>query len=127
MRTAVCGDRSHHVPVSDVNGLGVRPDRVETLADLLAELQRLRISAARGRGKARLSLQDIAAASGVPKSSLANYLSGSTLLPSDQLDAIVLGLCATAEEAADWARAWDRVMERQLVDRQQTEPSPRCT
>lgn len=77
---------------------------------LLDELGRLRVRAARGTGKIRLSLRDIAAASGVPHSSLANYLSGATLMPCDVLDAVVLALGATRAEARDWAQAWEHAI-----------------
>jgi hypothetical protein len=38
-------------------------------------------------------------------------LSGATLIPADQLDAIVLGMGATQAEAGAWGRAWERAMD----------------
>ncbi|MFD0636019.1 NB-ARC domain-containing protein [Catenulispora yoronensis] len=61
-----------------------------------------------GTGKARMPLRELSAASGVPRSSLADYLSGATLMPADVLDAVVLALGATPQEARDWANAWER-------------------
>jgi tetratricopeptide (TPR) repeat protein len=82
---------------------------LRTEQDLLEELNRLRISAARRRGKVRLSLQDLQAATGVPKSSLANYLAGRTLMPVDVLDRMVLALGVAPLTARMWAAAWERV------------------
>ena len=78
-----------------------------SMRELLAELDRWRVRAARGTGKARVPLRDLAAATGVPRSSLANYLSGTTLMPADVLDAVVLALGASAAEAREWATAWE--------------------
>lgn len=75
---------------------------------MLAELDQWRIRAARGTGKARLSLQDIASASGVPRSSLASYLSGATLMPGDALHAVMLALGATAAQARQWVTEWEQ-------------------
>lgn len=95
---------------------------------VLDELNRLRISAARSRGKVRLSLQDLEAMSGVPKSSLANYLSGRTLMPADVLDRVVLALGVTPTRARDWARTWERVTAHRLYSRTRpivsAEPDP---
>src|SRR5262249_35850335 len=67
--------------------------------------------------KTRVSLQDIAKATGIPKSSLANYLSGRTLVPPDQLDAIARALGASAVEAAALATLWDQVADRESAPR----------
>ncbi|WP_344666941.1 ATP-binding protein [Catenulispora yoronensis] len=75
------------------------------MRDLLAALDRLRMRAARGTGKPRVPLRDLASATGVPRSSLANYLSGATLMPADVLDAVVLALGASPAEAREWANA----------------------
>ncbi|MFD0634715.1 helix-turn-helix domain-containing protein [Catenulispora yoronensis] len=77
------------------------------MRDLLAALDRLRMRAARGTGKPRVPLRDLASATGVPRSSLANYLSGATLMPADVLDAVVLALGASPAEAREWANAWE--------------------
>ncbi|MFD0744591.1 helix-turn-helix domain-containing protein [Phytohabitans flavus] len=87
------------------------PNDLLTQQDLLEELNRLRIIAARRRGKVRLSLQDLAAASGVPKSSLANYLAGKTVMPVDVLDRLVLALGVGSVQAGAWAAAWERATE----------------
>ena len=89
-------------------GGGGRVDRRRTRNDLLNELERWRARAARGTGRARVSLRELSAATGVPRSSLSNYLSGATLMPPDALDAVVLALGATPEQAKEWADAWER-------------------
>jgi transcriptional regulator with XRE-family HTH domain len=109
--------------MTDHGGIGPRPDLVGTFAELLDEVERLRISAARGREKPRLSLQDIASASGIPKSSLANYLSGATLIPADKLDAVVQAMGVTPAESVAWASAWDRAMNHHLRRNPVPEPA----
>ncbi len=84
------------------------PDEISSVADVLTELNRWRVRAARGTGKARLSLQDLSAATGIARSSLSNYLNGTTLIPGDVLDSLVLALGATPQEARQWAEAWER-------------------
>jgi transcriptional regulator with XRE-family HTH domain len=103
----VCG-------VTDADGISPCPESISTFAELRAELARLRVRAAVGRRKAQLSLRDIAAASGIPRTTLANYLSGASVIPADQLDAVVLALGATPAQAAEWAAAWERAMDHRL-------------
>lgn len=79
---------------------------MRTATEILEELDRARIRAARGTGKVRISLRDLAAAADVPRASLANYLSGATLMPSDVLDAVLRALGIT--DVKDWATAWER-------------------
>ncbi|WP_327025073.1 ATP-binding protein [Micromonospora sp. NBC_01739] len=90
-------------------------DSGEPEQELLAELNRLRIRAARSRGKARLSLQDLAAATGVPRSSLANYLNGNSVMPMDVLDRLLLALGVTPAQAGAWATRWERVVGERLA------------
>ncbi|MFY1634234.1 ATP-binding protein [Solwaraspora sp. WMMB335] len=84
-------------------------DAVASLPQMLAELDLLRRHAATGTGKLRLSLSDIAKASGIPRSTLASYLNGSTLITADALDSVVLALGVTPHEARRWATAWERI------------------
>ncbi|NUR61524.1 MAG: tetratricopeptide repeat protein [Catenulispora sp.] len=94
-----------------------------TLRELLDELDRWRVRAARGTGKARVPLRDLAAASGVPHSSLAKYLAGATVMPADVLDAVVQALGADAKQAREWAVAWEEATADHLrSDRR--EPAP---
>ncbi|HEV2783375.1 MAG TPA: helix-turn-helix transcriptional regulator [Actinophytocola sp.] len=79
------------------------------------ELERLRVRAARGRGKVRLSLRDISAASGIPRTTLANYLSGASVIPRDQFGALLSAVGVTNAEAAEWAAAWERAMNDRLA------------
>jgi len=103
------------------NAMVPDPESLRTEQELLAAVNRLRISVARRRGKARLSLRDLEAATGVPKSSLANYLTGRTIMPVDVLDRVVLALGIPPNEAGRWSAAWERVIERRLAS---DEPDP---
>lgn len=87
---------------------------LRTEQDLLHAINRLRIIAARRRGKARLSLKDLETATGVPKSSLANYLTGRTLMPVDVLDRVVIALGVPPDQAGGWSAAWERLTEHRL-------------
>lgn len=87
---------------------------MRTQQDLLDELNRLRITAARHRGKVRLSLQDLEVVSGVPKSSLANYLTGRTVMPADVLDRLVVALGVDPAQVRPWAEAWERITDARL-------------
>ena len=82
---------------------------MRTRADLLSALERLRQRAARGSGRGRASLESIARATGIPRSTVHSYVRGLRLPPPDALDAIVVALGATAAEQAQWAAALDRV------------------
>src|SRR3954469_16681384 len=106
----LCAMRQQHSDARDMKRLGDRP----SLNKLLAELDRWRVRAAKGRGKARLSLQDLASATGVPRSSLSSYLSGATVMPVDVLDAVVVALGADPAEARSWTAAWERATEDHL-------------
>ncbi|MBS2539575.1 tetratricopeptide repeat protein [Catenulispora sp. NF23] len=79
--------------------------------ELLNELDRWRKRAARGTGRARVSLRELSAATGIPRSTLSDYLSGATLMPPDLLDAVVLALGATPAQARQWADAWEQACE----------------
>ncbi|MGW2401663.1 tetratricopeptide repeat protein [Kitasatospora sp. NPDC001664] len=91
------------------DGGGPGTDGVRSLADLLAALDGLRIRAARGTGKARVSLRDLEQATGIARSSLSGYLSGARPMPVDVLDAVVLALGVAPRDSARWAAAWERV------------------
>lgn len=91
---------------------GPQPDQINEPADLAKQLDRLRIRAAAGTGKVRLSVRDIAKATAIPRSTLAGYLSGATPVPADLLVRIVRALGATPQEASRWERAAHRLAER---------------
>ncbi|NUP51204.1 MAG: tetratricopeptide repeat protein [Catenulispora sp.] len=82
-------------------------DGARTAKELLDELNQWRVRAARGTGKARVSLRDLAAATGIPHNSLSTYLSGASVMPPDVLDAVVIALGAGPEQAREWATAWE--------------------
>jgi hypothetical protein len=92
------------------------PDQVMTRADLVRQLNVLRVRAAVGTGKARMSVRDVARATGIPRSTLAGYLSGTTPAPPDALGRIVAALGVEASQAAAWVSTGRRLAE--TADRQ---------
>lgn len=98
---------------NDVDGQaspgGSDPTSVINLDDLARELGLLRARAARGTRSARVSLEDLAARVGEPKSTIHAYLTGRRLAPSQVLDRIVIALGTTPAEQREWAEAWYRV------------------
>lgn len=92
-----------------IGASGPDPRRVETLADLVRELDLLRRRGARGTGKAKVSLTMLARQVDVPRSTVHAYLTGLTLAPSEVLDRIVIALGADAAEQARWADSWFRM------------------
>ncbi len=91
---------------------GPDPDSVESLADLVRELDLLRARAARGSRKARVSLDELAKRVDMPRSTVHAHISGVTTPPIDVLDKIVIALDATPHEQASWSEAWYRVAAR---------------
>jgi len=87
------------------------PEAVRDRADLSHALERLRQRAARGSGRGRASLESIARATGIPRSTVHSYVRGLRLPPPDALDAIVVALGATQAEQAQWAAALERVVD----------------
>jgi tetratricopeptide (TPR) repeat protein len=85
---------------------------VESLADLVRELDLLRARAARGSRKARVSLDELAARVGMPRSTVHAHITGVTMPPIDVLDQIVIALDAAPDEQASWSEAWYRVAAR---------------
>lgn len=109
--------------VDDVKvGAGPDPSSVWSLAELARELDLLRCRAARGTGKARVSLSELAARVKVPRSTVHSYVAGDTLAPIDVLDRMVVALGATQAEQASWGDAWFRVAS-QLHDQRQQQAS----
>jgi hypothetical protein len=90
------------------NAAGTTPEEIETYDQLLAAIDGLRISGARGHQKLRLSVRDVASGSGVPRSSVASYLTGKVVMPYDQFNAIVTSLGVTADQHPGWESAWRR-------------------
>ncbi|NGY59715.1 tetratricopeptide repeat protein [Lentzea sp. NEAU-D13] len=89
--------------------MGADPGQVRTRADLVRQLEVLRGNAARGSGRTRVSLADLAKRIDVPRSTVHTYLTGQTLLPAEVLDRIVIALDGTDADLRSWADAWDRV------------------
>jgi hypothetical protein len=88
---------------------GPDPARVRSLDDLARELGLLRSRAARGTRSARVSLEELAARVGEPRSTIHAYISGKRLAPTQILDRIVIALGTTSAEQREWAEAWYRV------------------
>lgn len=89
--------------------MGGDPGRVRTRVDLVRELEVLRGNSARGSGRARVSLADLAKRVDVPRSTLHTYLNGQSLVPAEVLDRAVIALGGSGADQKAWAEAWDRV------------------
>ncbi len=90
------------------------PAEVQSRDDLVAALDRLRQRAARGSGRGRVSLDRIARATGIPRSTVHSYVRGLRLPPADALDAIVVALGCAPGEQASWAAALERVSDERI-------------
>jgi O-acetyl-ADP-ribose deacetylase (regulator of RNase III)/transcriptional regulator with XRE-family HTH domain len=86
------------------------PAAVRTLADLVAELSRLRRRAARP-GQRQLSVRDLAARTGIASSTLDPYLRGARLCPMDTYEKILRALGVPNAHLRPWLNAWERVAE----------------
>ncbi|WP_019926182.1 tetratricopeptide repeat protein [Nocardia sp. BMG111209] len=97
---------------------GPDPHRVVDSTSLVRELDLLRIRAARGSRKTRMSIDDLHRKfTDVPRSTLANYLNGKHFPPADLFDRIVIALGASATEQRAWSEAWFAASEQRLNDR----------
>ena len=85
------------------------PEHIASIDDFIAELNNLRRRAAFGTGKARASIDDIARATRIPRSSVHVYISGRILPPGDALSAIVQALGADRPEVIAWLSALERL------------------
>lgn len=88
---------------------GPDPARVATIDDLVRELGLLRSRAARGTRSAKVSLEELAARAGEPRSTIHAYLTGKRFAPAQVLDRLVIALGTSAAEQREWAEAWYRV------------------
>jgi transcriptional regulator with XRE-family HTH domain len=87
------------------------PSRAFTAFDLCVHLERLRSCGPDGRSRRRVSLTELSRLTGIPRSTVHTYLTGSVLPSAEALDAIVLALGCQSGQAALWAEAWHRVTE----------------
>ncbi len=106
------GHRGEHVAGVRTGHGGPDPGSVESLADLVRELDLLRARAARGSRKAQVSLDELAKRVDMPRSTVHAHISGVTTPPIDVLNQIVIALDATPHEQASWSEAWYRVAAR---------------
>ncbi len=104
----------HHEQVSEGVSQLVSPETIRSQRDLLQQLEALRRRAARGTQKTRMSLDDVAKGSQVPRSTVHAYLTGRLLPNSDALDQILRALGATDEERPAWAAALDRLQQQRF-------------
>ncbi|MFC0430696.1 helix-turn-helix transcriptional regulator [Kutzneria buriramensis] len=88
---------------------GPDPRRIRRQPELARELDLLRIRAAAGTRKAKVTVHDLAQLAGLPRSTLHSYLTGQTLVPSAVLDRIVIALGASKTEQREWSEAWYRL------------------
>jgi transcriptional regulator with XRE-family HTH domain len=94
-----------------------RPALICNVSDFVLELERLRRRAASGSPVRRVGLDQLAKASGIPRSSVHSYLNGSALPPAERLDALVRALGCRPEELKEWAQALDRLGDAAAADR----------
>ncbi|MEU8633658.1 tetratricopeptide repeat protein [Amycolatopsis sp. NPDC048633] len=88
---------------------GPDPARIRDVAGFVREVDLLRRLAARGTGKARVSLTELARSVDVPRSTVHAYVSGKIHPPSDVFDRIVIALRVPRGAWASWNEAWFRV------------------
>lgn len=88
---------------------GPDPGRVHSRDDMVRELDLLRVRAADGSRKLRVSLADLAGRIGEPRSTVHSYVAGTHLPAANVLDRMVIALGATAAEQQGWGEAWFRV------------------
>ena len=87
---------------------GPDPGSIHTAADLVAGLDTLRRRAARGTGRARISLNELAERTDIPRSTVHVYLTGRRSPTPDALDAILQALGVHGAELGRWAEALER-------------------
>ncbi|HTZ45560.1 MAG TPA: NB-ARC domain-containing protein [Jatrophihabitans sp.] len=95
--------------MGDADTAGPDPRRITTAAGLARELDLLRSRAAHGARRARLSLDELARRTGIPRSTVHSYVRGVRLPPPDSLDDLVIAMGATEREQREWAEALFRV------------------
>ncbi|MCX4098567.1 ATP-binding protein [Nocardia sp. alder85J] len=88
------------------------------LTSLVRELDVLRVRAAHGTGRIRVSVDDLRRKlPDIPRSTLASYLSGKHFPSADVLDRIVIALGATADQQRAWSEAWFTASEHRATHR----------
>ncbi|MQY27363.1 ATP-binding protein [Nocardia aurantia] len=94
------------------------PRRVTDPASLVGELELLRMKAAYGTGRIRVSVDDLRRKlPDIPRSTLASYLSGRHFPSADILDRIVIALGASADQQRAWGEAWFAASESRAAHR----------
>ena len=91
------------------NGPGPDATRVHATADLVRELGLLRVRAAAGTRKTRVSLAELADRISEPRSTVHAYLTGKHFPAATIMDRIVIALGASPAEQSQWSEAWFRV------------------
>ncbi|OXM60024.1 NTPase [Amycolatopsis vastitatis] len=102
---------------------GPDPARVADVASFVHEVDLMRRLAARGTGKARVSLTDLASLVDVPRSTVHAYVSGKIHPPSDVFDRIVIALGVPRAEWGSWNDAWFRVAAHLHSEKQAADPT----
>ncbi|NNG40647.1 helix-turn-helix transcriptional regulator [Flexivirga sp. ID2601S] len=98
-------DRTDHLTRSSAEQLA----EVTTIADLTAAIDRLRRLRATEVGEPRLGLDRLARLTGIPRSTLHNYLAGDVLIPANALDRLVQALGVRGPGLRAWSEALERV------------------
>lgn len=106
------------IPLDD--HLEPQPTLICNVSDFVMHLDRLRRRAATGSsaGK-RVGLDWLTKNTGIPRSSLHSYLSGTTLPPADRFDTLVMTLGCSPREVKEWAQALDRLCDAAAAERMQ--------
>jgi tetratricopeptide (TPR) repeat protein len=99
------------------------PERIESPADLATLLQRLRRRDARRRGRSERSCRELAAATSWSHATIAYYLAGRIVPPTERFDILVRLLGASPAEQRALASARDRVEEHQRASARGTAPA----
>lgn len=103
---------------------GPEPTRIVDVGSFVREVDLLRRLAARGTGKARVSLAELARSVDVPRSTVHAYVSGKIHPPSDVFDRIVIALRVPRAAWGSWNEAWFRVAAHLHAEKQAV-PVPR--
>ncbi|MEU4251920.1 tetratricopeptide repeat protein [Amycolatopsis sp. NPDC026612] len=104
------------------NAGGPDPARITDAAGFVREVDLLRRQAARGTGKARVGLTELAGRVDVPRSTVHAYVSGKIHPPSDVFDRIVIALGVPRTAWASWNEAWFRVAAHLHTQKQAADP-----
>lgn len=94
------------------------PDSAPTIVELAADLRALRTRRARATGDGELTVRQIAASTGYALGTVSDYLTGTTLPPTDRFGVLVRLLGATPAEEVQLGRVRDLVEQERSARRE---------